>query len=76
MSNKEQLLRIVNEIYKNTGDKSVNLSSRIDELDFDSMEMLELLMHIEKDIVVELKIDDLKSCQTLADILNLINKNG
>jgi acyl carrier protein len=76
MSNKEQLLRIVNEIYKNTEGKSVNLFTRIDELDFDSMEMLELLMHIEQDMIVELKIDDLKSCQTLADILNLINKNG
>jgi len=76
MNNQEQLLLIVNEIYENTGDKLINLSTRIDELDFDSMQTLELLMNIEKNIPVELKIEDLKACQTLADILDLINKNG
>ena len=75
MDNQEQLLRIVNEIYENTGDKSINLSTRIDELDFDSMETLELIMDIEKNMSLELKVEDLKACQTLADILNLINKN-
>jgi acyl carrier protein len=75
MDNQEQLLRIVNEIYENTGDKSINLSTRIDELDFDSMETLELIMDVEKNMSLELKVEDLKACQTLADILNLINKN-
>jgi acyl carrier protein len=76
MNNQEQLLLIVNEIYENTGDKLISLSTRIDELDFDSMETLELIMNIEKNMSVELKIEDLKACQTLADILDLINKNG
>jgi acyl carrier protein len=40
------------------------------------METLELIMDIEKNMSVELKIEDLKVCQTLADILDLINKNG
>ena len=46
MDNQEQLLRIVNEIYQNTGVKSINLSTRIDELNFDSMETLKLIMNI------------------------------
>ena len=75
MDNQEQLLRIVNEIYENTGDKSINLSTRIDELDFDSMETLELIMDVEKNMSLELKVENLKACQTLADILDLINKN-
>ena len=75
MDNQEQLLRIVNEIYQNTGGKSINLSTRIDELDFDSMETLELIMNIEKNMSLELKVENLKACQTLADILDLINKN-
>jgi acyl carrier protein len=75
MDNQEQLLRIVNEIYQNTGGKSINLSTRIDELDFDSMETLELIMDIEKNMSLELKVENLKACQTLADILDLINKN-
>jgi len=75
MNNQEQLLLIVNEIYENSGDNSISLSTRIDELDFDSMETLELIMDIEKNMSLELKVEDLKACQTLGDILNLINKN-
>jgi acyl carrier protein len=75
MNNQEQLLLIINGIYENSGDKSISLSTKIDELDFDSMETMELVMDIEKNMSVELKIEDLKACQTLADILHLINKN-
>ena len=76
MDNQEQLLRVVNEIYENNEYKSLSLSTRIDELDFDSLQTLELLMNIEKTFLVELKIEDMKACETLSDILNVINKNG
>ena len=76
MDNQEQLLRVVNEIYGNNEYKSLSLSTRIDELDFDSLQTLELLMNIEKTFLVELKIEDMKACETLSDILNVINKNG
>jgi acyl carrier protein len=76
MNKQELLFRVVNEIYENNQHKSLSLSTRIDELDFDSMETLEFLMAIEKTFLVELKIEDMKACETLSDILNVINKNG
>jgi acyl carrier protein len=76
MNKQELLFRVVNEIYENNQHKSLSLSTRIDELDFDSMETLEFLMAIEKTFLVELKIEEMKICETLADILNLIDKNG
>lgn len=76
MVNQEKLFHIINLISGDKESKLISLSTRIDELEFDSMQMLEFLMYIEKDILIELKISDLKASQTLADILDLINKNG
>ena len=76
MPKQEQLINIINEISDAPENISRDMNTRIDELDLDSMNTMELLVKIEDTFNKEVSIEDFKICNTISDLLNLINKNG
>ena len=75
MSNQEKLLDIVNDISETKKQSKATLNNSIDDLQFDSMNILEFLMAIEKTFGKEIKIEDLMRCKSLNDVLKLIEEN-
>ncbi len=75
MSSQEKLLGIVNDISQTKNQTQMNLNNLMEDLQFDSMEVLEFLMAIEKTFDKEIKIEELMRCKSLNDLLNLIDQN-
>jgi acyl carrier protein len=68
---KKTLLNIIIEIAQN---KNLNNSSQLNEVDLDSIDMLDLLSRINKEFGYDISIDEYQSCNTISDLENMIKK--
>lgn len=54
--------------------KGVDFSTEIDDLDIDSIDLLDFIMTIEEEYDIEFSDDELDEIKTLNDIVDLIEK--
>ena len=73
MINKEQLLIQIFSDISNT-QAIINLNTKIDDLDLDSMDVLDLLMNIENKLNIAIPIDQFSLCQDIESIRKIINQ--
>jgi acyl carrier protein len=73
MTNKEQLLIQIFSDISNT-QAIINLNTKIDDLDLDSMDVLDLLMNIENKLNIAIPIDQFSLCQDIESIRKIINQ--
>lgn len=72
MSTNNKLLLIIKKFSK-INVAEISLSSSINELKFDSLDLLEFQMAIDNEFGIEIKIDDFLKCKTIYDISILID---
>ena len=68
---KKTLLNIIIEIAQN---KNLNDTTQLNEVDLDSIDMLDLLSRINKEFGSDISIDEYQSCNTISDLENIIKK--
>jgi acyl carrier protein len=73
MTNNEQLLIQIFSDISNT-QATINLNTKIDDLDLDSMDVLDLLMNIENKLNIAIPIDQFSLCQDIESIRKIINQ--
>ena len=69
-NNQQKLLEIFSEI-SNT-DVEVNLETKIDALDLDSLETMDLLMLLENEFKLEIAIDKFSLCTDIGSVYKII----
>lgn len=70
-SSEQKLITIFTEI-SNT-EVAVNAQTNLNELDLDSMDTLDVLMRIENELNVEVKIEKFATCTDIASLDKLVN---
>ena len=65
------LIEIFSEI-SNTS-SPVNLTTKIDDLNLDSMDLLDVLMNIKNKLDVDIPIDRFSSCEDIESVAKIIN---
>lgn len=73
MSTQDKLLIIVRKFNKSV-DSDINSSTRIKELNFDSLDLLEFQMSVDDEFGIEVGIEDFFKCSSVADLIMLIEK--
>lgn len=71
MSTQDKLITIVRKFRKIT-ESDVNDSTRIKELKFDSLDLLEFQMSVDDEFGIEVGIEDFLKCVTVGDIVLLV----
>jgi acyl carrier protein len=65
-----KLIEIVSDVYRL--DTAIDLSTKLIDLELDSLDFLELHMKIEDAFSVKISINQFLGCNTLSDVLELI----
>jgi acyl carrier protein len=73
MSTQDKLLTIVRKFSK-IAESDINSSTRIKELKFDSLDLLEFQMSVDDEFGIEVGIEDFLKCSSVADLIMLIEK--
>lgn len=73
MSSQDKLITIVSKFSK-IAESDINASTRIKELKFDSLDLLELQMAVDDEFGIELGIEDFLKCRDIADLIMLVEK--
>ncbi len=79
MSNEDQIQKVKDVIAESLGVKKeevVPSASFIDDLNADSLDIVELVMTIEKEFNVEIKDDEAENIRTVQDAINFISNRG
>jgi acyl carrier protein len=71
MSTQDKLITIVRKFRKIT-ESDINASTRIKELKFDSLDLLEFQMSVDDEFGIEVGIEDFLKCVTVGDIVLLV----
>ena len=66
--NERKLISIFDEISNNKDGNAVNLETNISDLSLDSMDVLDVIMQIEKELGVNLPITQFSLCKNIMDI--------
>jgi len=66
--NERKLISIFDEISNNKDGNAVNLETNISDLALDSMDVLDVIMQIEKELGVNLPITQFSLCKNIMDI--------
>ena len=73
MSTQDKLLTIVRKFSK-IAESDINSSTRIKELKFDSLDLLEFQMSVDDEFGIEVGIEDFLKCSSVDDLIMLIEK--
>ncbi|MEN0062428.1 MAG: acyl carrier protein [Myxococcota bacterium] len=79
MSSEEQIQKVKDVIAESLGVKKAEVvpsASFIDDLNADSLDIVELVMTIEKEFDIEIPDDEAEKIRTVQDAINYITKNG
>ena len=69
---KEKLLEIIAEQFNKEVDEIDENTSFVDDLNADSIDIVELIMSIEDEFDIEINDEDLKGLETIADVFNYL----
>ncbi|WP_019132534.1 acyl carrier protein [Peptoniphilus obesi] len=69
---KEKLLEIIAEQFNKEVDEIDENTSFVDDLNADSIDIVELIMSIEDEFDIEINDEDLKDLETIADVFNYL----
>ncbi|MGL4343239.1 MAG: phosphopantetheine-binding protein [Metamycoplasmataceae bacterium] len=69
MDQKKTIFNIIKSKVKMNFDES----SKIDSLDLDSLDLIEIVMEIETTFSIKIEDDKLNSIKTISDLLNIVN---
>jgi acyl carrier protein len=67
----DKLINIFQEI---SSHKEINLETNIEDLNLDSLDILDALMKIRKDLDIEVDINDFILCKNIESLAKLINR--
>lgn len=72
--------KVIQAIGDTTGEleKNIHLSSRlVDDLEFDDLDFIELVIYLEEDFGIEIIDEDIEKCGTVQDVVNYLrNTHG
>ncbi len=75
---REDIERKVNEVlveHLDPGDKGVNdETSLVDDLNADSLDVLVIIMELEKEFGIEIEDEDADKCKTVGDVYELVER--
>jgi|LauGreDrversion4_2_1035121.scaffolds.fasta_scaffold404652_2 acyl carrier protein len=71
MSTQDRLITMVRKFSK-IAESDINASTRIKELKFDSLDLLEFQMSVDDEFGIEVGIEDFLKCVTVSDIVLLV----
>lgn len=69
---REKLLEIIAEQFNKEVDEIDENTSFVDDLNADSIDIVELIMSIEDEFDIEINDEDLKGLETIADVFNYL----
>ena len=73
MSTQDKLIRIIRK-YSKIVESDINANTRIKELKFDSLDLLEFQIAVDDEFGIEVGIEDFLKCSSVADLIMLIEK--
>jgi len=73
MKTQERVLRLI-EKYSKIESSEIQITSKIKDLKFESLELLEFQMDMDDEFGIEITIDEFLSCNNVSDIINLVEK--
>lgn len=73
MNTQDKLITIVRKFSK-IAESDINVSTRIKELKFDSLDLLEFQMAVDDEFGIEIGIEDFLKCSSVTDLIMLIEK--
>jgi acyl carrier protein len=70
----EQIIKVISEAAKVDVSQIKMETSFVDDLKFDSLDIVELMMKMEDDFGVEIPEEDAEGLKTVGDVINYISK--
>lgn len=72
MTNKERIAKVISEELRIDKDKIVPEANVFDDLNFDSLDSVQVILEIEKEFDIETTDEEIDSIQTVQDIIDLV----
>ena len=72
MTNKERIVKVISEELRIDKDKIVPEANVFDDLNFDSLDSVQVILEIEKEFDIETTDEEIDSIQTVQDIIDLV----
>ena len=72
MTNIERIVKVISEELRIDKDKIVPEANVFDDLNFDSLDSVQVILEIEKEFDIETTDDEIDSIQTVQDIVDLV----
>ena len=72
MTNKEIIVKVISEELRIDKDKIVPEANVLDDLNFDSLDSVQVILEIEKEFDIETTDEEIDSIQTVQDIIDLV----
>lgn len=68
----ERIINIISDRF-DIDKKSINADTSFDEINADSIDLVDLVMEIEDDFSIEIKDEDFETIKTIGDLVDLID---
>ena len=72
MTNKERIAKVISEELRIDKDKIVPEANVFDDLNFDSLDSVQVILEIEREFDIETTDEEIDSIQTVQDIIDLV----
>lgn len=72
MTNKERIVKVISEELRIDKDKIVPEANVFEDLNFDSLDSVQVILEIEKEFDIETTDEEIDSIQTVQDIIDLV----
>ena len=72
MTNKERIVKVISAELRIDKDKIVPEANVFDDLNFDSLDSVQVILEIEKEFDIETTDEEIDSIQTVQDIIDLV----
>ena len=70
----EKVIKIVSEATKRDASEIKHETSFVDDLNLDSLDIVELMMKMEDEFEIEIPEEDAEGLKTVQDVINYLNK--